>query len=112
MLLQVTARIDDGAGAGPQRPGGQLKAALGTKWAHCVNVRLVLERYHQNRFIKVGCRAGRMCVCGVGMGGGGAACWCLNVQACVVAVVLGRCRFACCLHDAGVVRMMGFRVDR
>jgi RAD51-like protein 1 len=64
LLLQVTARIDDGAAAGPQRPGGQLKAALGTKWAHCVNVRLVLERYHQNRFIKVSCRAVRGCFWG------------------------------------------------
>eukprot|EP00850_Spirogloea_muscicola_P021697 SM000258S09113 [mRNA] locus=s258:147916:150966:- [translate_table: standard] len=36
-------------------PGGQelLTAALGTKWAHCVNVRLVLERVGGGRLLKV-----------------------------------------------------------
>ena len=34
--------------------GGYLQAALGTKWAHCVNVRLVLERATaERRLIKV-----------------------------------------------------------
>jgi hypothetical protein len=36
---------------------GQLSAALGTKWAHAVNVRLILERIvegaEERRFIKV-----------------------------------------------------------
>jgi hypothetical protein len=36
---------------------GQLAAALGTKWAHAVNVRLILERIveggEERRFIKV-----------------------------------------------------------
>ena len=35
----------DGGGSG----GGHLQAALGTKWAHCVNVRLVLERASADR---------------------------------------------------------------
>ncbi|KXZ49492.1 hypothetical protein GPECTOR_21g718 [Gonium pectorale] len=49
---QVTTRI---AEAGGERPGGggTLTAALGTKWAHCVNLRLVLERLHDRRFLKV-----------------------------------------------------------
>eukprot|EP00850_Spirogloea_muscicola_P003652 SM000015S01152 [mRNA] locus=s15:84674:87702:- [translate_table: standard] len=36
-------------------PGGEelLTAALGTKWAHCVNVRLVLERVGGGRLLKV-----------------------------------------------------------
>lgn len=32
---------------------GQLSAALGTKWAHAVNIRMVLERWQERRFIKV-----------------------------------------------------------
>ncbi|GIL73967.1 hypothetical protein Vretifemale_3961 [Volvox reticuliferus] len=38
---------------GPGGSGGSLTAALGTKWAHCVNLRLVLERVHERRFLKV-----------------------------------------------------------
>ncbi|GLC45956.1 DNA repair protein RAD51 [Pleodorina starrii] len=57
---QVTTRITPAAG-GQQPPGGggggggggTLTAALGTKWAHCVNLRLVLERLHERRFLKV-----------------------------------------------------------
>ncbi|MEW5318759.1 MAG: hypothetical protein WDW38_009953 [Sanguina aurantia] len=40
----------------PQDGGGggsNLVAALGTKWAHCVNVRLVLERIAGQRYLKV-----------------------------------------------------------
>ncbi len=63
--LQVTARFQDGpthsfqqgaSAAGSStglNAGGQLSAALGTKWAHCVNLRLVLERMGSRRFIKV-----------------------------------------------------------
>eukprot|EP00271_Cylindrocystis_brebissonii_P014506 TRINITY_DN3586_c0_g1_i2.p1 TRINITY_DN3586_c0_g1~~TRINITY_DN3586_c0_g1_i2.p1 ORF type:complete len:370 (+),score=75.48 TRINITY_DN3586_c0_g1_i2:518-1627(+) len=29
-------------------------AALGTKWAHCVNIRLILESYAGQRFLKIG----------------------------------------------------------
>ena len=36
-------------GSGEAVGGGQLQAALGTKWAHCVNVRLVLERAAADR---------------------------------------------------------------
>lgn len=68
---QVTARPigaathDFQAVAGQLQPGtssyqsnssvdqGQLTAALGTKWAHCVNVRLVLERMGPHRYIKI-----------------------------------------------------------
>eukprot|EP00850_Spirogloea_muscicola_P015621 SM000121S26018 [mRNA] locus=s121:282961:286951:+ [translate_table: standard] len=40
---------------GQPAPGGEelLTAALGTKWAHCVNVRLVLERVGGGRLLKV-----------------------------------------------------------
>lgn len=54
--MQVTTRIggnkqqQGGTGGGG---GGQLTAALGTKWAHCVNVRLVLERVLERRFLRV-----------------------------------------------------------
>jgi hypothetical protein len=48
---QVTTRV---GGSGP----GTLAAALGTKWAHCVNVRLVLERLHERRFLRVGTAGG------------------------------------------------------
>eukprot|EP00878_Enallax_costatus_P039771 GHUV01045674.1.p1 GENE.GHUV01045674.1~~GHUV01045674.1.p1 ORF type:complete len:163 (+),score=45.16 GHUV01045674.1:302-790(+) len=43
------------------RPGdsssssGHVTAALGTKWAHAVNVRLILERFGDKRVVKVGC---------------------------------------------------------
>ncbi|KAG1657551.1 hypothetical protein FOA52_005437 [Chlamydomonas sp. UWO 241] len=33
--------------------GGYVMAALGTKWAHCVNVRVVLERLADRRFMKI-----------------------------------------------------------
>ncbi len=36
-----------------QGQGGQVTAALGTKWAHCVNVRLALERLGDQRYLKV-----------------------------------------------------------
>jgi len=39
-----------------------LAAALGTKWAHSVNVRLVLERQGTQRFIKVCARVACLCV--------------------------------------------------
>jgi hypothetical protein len=45
------------AAAGGEDGGGHLAAALGTKWAHSVNVRLVLERQGAQRFIKVGAAA-------------------------------------------------------
>lgn len=37
------------AGAGTERAGGQLTAALGTLWAHAVNTRLVLESVRGER---------------------------------------------------------------
>lgn len=69
MTNQVTARPSGPAAHAFQQPqaqqqqqpndgggdGGQLAAALGTKWAHAVNVRLVLERQGDRRFIKVLC---------------------------------------------------------
>jgi hypothetical protein len=33
---------------------GRLTAALGTMWAHAVNLRLLMERQGQRRFLKVG----------------------------------------------------------
>ncbi|PNW88342.1 hypothetical protein CHLRE_01g025300v5 [Chlamydomonas reinhardtii] len=54
---QVTTRIGGGGGGGPGPPGsaanGTLTAALGAKWAHCVNLRLVLQRLQERRFLKV-----------------------------------------------------------
>ncbi|KAG2444617.1 hypothetical protein HXX76_001361 [Chlamydomonas incerta] len=55
---QVTTRIGSGgAGGGPGPPGsaasGTLTAALGAKWAHCVNLRLVMQRLQERRFLKV-----------------------------------------------------------
>ncbi|KAG2449106.1 hypothetical protein HYH02_005854 [Chlamydomonas schloesseri] len=54
---QVTTRIGGGAGGGPGPPGaggsGTLTAALGAKWAHCVNLRLVLQRLQERRYLKV-----------------------------------------------------------
>ncbi|KAI8476143.1 MAG: hypothetical protein J3K34DRAFT_514052 [Monoraphidium minutum] len=59
---QVTSRPTGPAvhafqgGAAPATDGadnGHLAAALGTKWAHSVNVRLVLERQGTQRFIKI-----------------------------------------------------------
>jgi hypothetical protein len=66
-LLQVTARMQAAAthstaAGGQSRPppppaGGDrssgLNAALGTKWAHYVNVRLILEREGDKRSLKV-----------------------------------------------------------
>ena len=43
---------NDGGGGGNDGDG-HLSAALGTKWAHGVNVRLVLERQGSQRFIKI-----------------------------------------------------------
>ena len=52
---QVTADMDS---AHPQAPGSAgdetVVAALGTLWAHAVNVRLVLESRQQTRYITVG----------------------------------------------------------
>jgi hypothetical protein len=45
-------------GGGGGGDDGHLAAALGTKWAHCVNVRLVLERQGERRFIKARSRRG------------------------------------------------------
>lgn len=42
-----------GAPLGDGEGEGHLSAALGTKWAHGVNVRLVLERQGAQRYIKV-----------------------------------------------------------
>ncbi|GFR51292.1 hypothetical protein Agub_g13653 [Astrephomene gubernaculifera] len=57
---QVTTRITGPAthphqqqAGGGGGGGGVLTAALGTKWAHCVNLRIVLERLHERRFLKV-----------------------------------------------------------
>ncbi|GAX80377.1 hypothetical protein CEUSTIGMA_g7816.t1 [Chlamydomonas eustigma] len=59
---QVTTRFSDATTAHgfqqqQQLPStmdqGHLTAALGTKWAHCVNVRLVLDRLAERRFMKV-----------------------------------------------------------
>mmetsp|Transcript_36776 Transcript_36776/g.81795 ORF Transcript_36776/g.81795 Transcript_36776/m.81795 type:complete len:187 (+) Transcript_36776:1-561(+) len=56
---QVTTRIQPGPRdivgqqQQQQQPGGYLTAALGTVWAHCVNVRLVQERVGERRFLKV-----------------------------------------------------------
>ena len=60
---QVTTNLSGGAASHgfqqqpnqpPQPSGGYLQAALGTKWAHCVNVRLVLERASaDSRLLKV-----------------------------------------------------------
>lgn len=69
-MVQVTARPTGPAthafqqqqrglpgGSAATSKDGQLSAALGTKWAHAVNVRLVLERIveggEERRFIKV-----------------------------------------------------------
>ncbi|PNH08874.1 DNA repair protein RAD51 2, partial [Tetrabaena socialis] len=55
---QVTTRFGPAPGGRQQQHlgggygGGQLTAALGTKWSHCVNVRLVLERLGDRRFLK------------------------------------------------------------
>lgn len=56
----MTTRIGDkqqqqqgGPGGSGGGGGGQLTAALGTKWAHCVNVRLVLERVLERRSLRV-----------------------------------------------------------
>lgn len=40
-------------GASTSSKEGQVSAALGTKWAHAVNVRLVLERRGNSRLITV-----------------------------------------------------------
>lgn len=67
LLLQVTARpsgptthaFQQHQQQQPSRFGdhssssGHVTAALGTKWAHAVNVRLILERYGNQRVIKV-----------------------------------------------------------
>lgn len=72
-LLQVTARPSGpaahtfqqqpaaAAAAGGSRGG--LSAALGTKWAHAVNVRLVLERVGERRIIKVCAARGGSTAC-------------------------------------------------
>jgi RAD51-like protein 1 len=71
---QVTARPTGPAahafqgGGAPEGGGdgdGHSAAALGTKWAHGVNVRLVLERQGARRFIKVSARA-RAAAAGLG----------------------------------------------
>ena len=65
LCLQVTTNMSGGSASHgfqqqqqnqQQQPGasgstssGYLQAALGTKWAHCVNVRLVLERAAADR---------------------------------------------------------------
>ncbi|KAG2489295.1 hypothetical protein HYH03_012127 [Edaphochlamys debaryana] len=71
VVNQVTTRISRGpqppgpGAASGQAPGpgpapgsggggdGSLGAALGLKWAHCVNTRLVLQRVGERRFLKV-----------------------------------------------------------
>jgi hypothetical protein len=71
LVLQVTARMTGPAvhsfqqpqplgpaagtamGASTSSTEGQVSAALGTKWAHAVNVRLVLERRGTGRVITV-----------------------------------------------------------
>jgi RAD51-like protein 1 len=69
---QVTARPNaasthsfqqqtSGARGSSGSSSGYLTAALGPKWAHCVNVRLVLERFGSRRFVRVSC--GWYCVC-------------------------------------------------
>jgi hypothetical protein len=45
---------------------GQVSAALGTKWAHAVNVRLVLERRGESRVITVGAVTVPYFLCGMG----------------------------------------------
>ena len=63
---QVTSRPNAAAAHSFQQAGGAgarggssssssgfLTAALGPKWAHCVNVRLVLERFGPRRFVRV-----------------------------------------------------------
>jgi RAD51-like protein 1 len=50
MTGQVTAHIFQQQNKGE---GGYLTAALGTKWAHCVNIRLVMERLADKRYIRV-----------------------------------------------------------
>jgi len=42
-----------GARGGSSSNSGFLTAALGPKWAHCVNVRLVLERFGTRRFVRI-----------------------------------------------------------
>ncbi len=56
-----------GSGGSAAAEGGFLTAALGTKWAHCVNVRLVLERAVERRLLKV---RGERRLLKVGRGGG------------------------------------------
>jgi hypothetical protein len=41
-----------------RRVDSQLVAALGTKWAHCVNTRLLLEALHGGRCVTVAKSAG------------------------------------------------------
>jgi hypothetical protein len=56
LAFQQQHRPMPGSSAAAGRDG-QLSAALGTKWAHAVNVRLILERIveggEERRFIKV-----------------------------------------------------------
>ena len=46
--FQQQQQQPDGAGG-----GGYVTAALGTKWAHCVNLRIILERLADKRYLKV-----------------------------------------------------------
>jgi hypothetical protein len=73
---------------------GALSAALGTKWAHAVNVRLVLERRQAGRFVTVRRRPDRLA----------AACARVCVRVRAGAPAAGRSKACACLSSAPPTR--------